>query len=112
LRIIFIAEFHSFIGPAIPGIVDSVLKVNHRMIRSESMNALTTFSQRGNTVNLLHLALLMIIIAELQNFFGPFIADIVNLLKDTQSSIRLGAARTLSGLFQQGSLSVFLKWHF
>ena len=108
MRIIFTAEFHSLIGPAIPGIVDSALKVNDWMVRWKSTNALTAFSQRGNTVNLLRLALLMPIIVELRHLLGPFIPDIVNLLKDTNSIIR---ARTLAGLFQQGSLSVFLKWH-
>ena len=102
---ITLAEFYPLIGPTIPGIID-LAKDSNGPLRMLCVNALRNFSQQGKMAKPLDLALLITIIAELWHFISPAIHVIVNLLKDTDSSIDWMHRGAFSELLQQGDLSL------
>ena len=101
LLIIIIAEFRHLIVPAIPKIVN-LLKDPDETIRMAAVNALSTFSAHGKTVQFIGSPLLMIIIAEFRDLIHPAIHAIVHLLKDNEVDVCLAGADALDQLLKQG----------
>jgi hypothetical protein len=104
-----IAEYHSLIEPTIPRIID-LLKDNDSNVPA-CVGLLVKFSQHGKTPNFSALTLLTTGIVQFRHSISPAVPVIGDLLKDTDWKIREAGAGALSGLFQQGNISVFLRWH-
>ena len=109
-----IAKFRPTIATIIPAIV-ALLNENESSVCVTCVEALLTLSEQGKTAHLSDLTLLMTIIAEFRSLTATGIPAIVNLLKDSNSTVLLVKVCliALSTLSEQGKLySEFSEFNF
>lgn len=105
-----IVEFRPSIGTAIPGIVN-LLSHSEEKVREAGVCTLSRLSGQGETDKFPFLALLITTTAEFQHLISPAIPTIVNLLKDSDLSVRLAGSRALSTLSEQGKIANLSDLH-
>jgi hypothetical protein len=103
-----IAEFHPFIYPIIPQIID-LIKDNdsNSEVRQACVSLLVRFSEQGKTPKLSSFTLLTTTIAEFRHSIGPAVPIVGDLLKETNRIIRETGTVALWEVSRQGNCWLF-----
>jgi HEAT repeat protein len=104
-----IAEFQESIVSAIPQII-AFLSDSDSYVRSAGANTLLKLSEQGKNIKYSGLASLMSSVAEFREFIGSAIPQIITFLSDSSSDVRLGSAKALLELSEQGKTLNILAW--
>jgi HEAT repeat protein len=101
------AEFRESIRASIPQVVD-LLRDNDMFVGWAGAEALAKLSEQGNISVQSSVASLMSVAAEFQESIRPSIPQIVDLLKDNDSSVCKAGEEALAKLSEQGNISPLL----